>query len=295
MASSQKSKKIISPKKSGLDSKKLIKQYSGQLPSEELDILLALALHKKVEYIYKNSPLKISTSATKKFVKLVRQRRAGWSIAYLRGYKEFFGYKFLINKHTLIPRPESEIIVEQTLAYLKKYKLKNPHIIDIGTGSGCLILSVAKNYSQADYTATDISIHALQIARTNARKLGLKKQIKFYKSNLLKKINTSASSVQKFDIILANLPYLKLEQMKEASIKKEPRVALLAGADGLSYYRKLLEQIPPHLNKKYLILLEIDPSQKDLIAKNIKANLPKAKIKFLKDLAGHFRIAQITD
>ena len=282
MASSQGSTKITA--------KELLAKYYKQLPAEELDLLLSLAWHKNLEYLYKHPEYKVTVSTAKKFDKLIRQRLAGWSIAYLRGYKEFFGYKFLVNRNTLVPRPESELIVEQTLAYLKKSKIDQPNIIDIGTGSGCLIVSIAKKYPQAKYTAVDISIKAIQVAKTNARKLNLKNKIKFIKSNLLNKLKE-----KKFDIVVANLPYLTPEQLKEPSIKKEPRVALLAGSDGLSYHRKFLQQLPEHLNKKYLVFLEIDPSQKDLIQGAIEANLPKAKIKFLKDLAGHIRVAQITD
>jgi release factor glutamine methyltransferase len=282
MASSQSSTKI--------SAKKLLAKYNKQLPSKELDLLLALAWHKNIEYIYKHPEANISVATTKTFNKLARKRLAGWSMAYLKGYKEFFGYKFLVNKHTLIPRPDSELIVEQVLTYLKKSNIKQANIIDIGTGSGCLISSIAKNYPNAKYTAVDISIKALQIARTNARKLGLKTKIKFLKSNLFKKIRN-----QTFDIIIANLPYLTPKQLQEPSIKKEPRVALLAGSDGLSYYRKFLEQVPKYLNKQYLILLEIDPSQKDLIQASIEVDLPQAKIKFIKDLAGHVRVVKITN
>lgn len=265
--------------------KNILQKNAGKLEASELDQLLALALDKKVEYIYKHPEKELNRSNIQAFNKLINKRLAGWSLAYLKGYKEFYGLKFLVSKHTLIPRPESETIIDEALKYTKK----NQNIIDIGTGSACLILSLAKNNKkEANYIATDISTKALQAAKTNARKLGLNKKIKFVKSNLFSKIKD-----KKFDIVIANLPYLKPQQMKEPSIKKEPRVALLAGKDGLSYYRKLLEQIPQYLKEKYLILLEIDPDQKDLITKAIEANLPKAKTSFVKDLAGHIRVVKI--
>lgn len=291
--------------------KNILQKAAGKLEASELDQLLALALHKKVEYIYKHPEKELNHSNIQTFNKLINKRLAGWSLAYLKGYKEFYGLKFLVSKHTLIPRPESEIIIDEALKYTTRLdsrgsvdarREKNQDIIDVGTGSGCLILSLAKNNKkEADYLASDISIKALQTAKTNARKLGLNKKIKFVKSNLFSKIPAStrgASSTRggkdrQFDIVIANLPYLKPQQMKEPSIKKEPRVALLAGKDGLSYYRKLLEQIPQYLKEKYLILLEIDPEQKDLIKKTIEAKLPEAKISFIKDLAGHIRIVKI--
>lgn len=286
-------------KSTSVNIKQFLKKNSGQLEPRELDSLLALALHKNVEYIYKKPEKILKRSTISTFNKLLRKRQAGWSLAYLKGYKEFYGLKFLVSKHTLIPRPESELIVDQALKFTKNKQ----NIIDVGTGSGCLILSVAKNNTRlaedgksrqektANYYAIDISLPALKTAKTNARKLGLSKKIKFSKSNLLKKINKK----NKFHIVLANLPYLTPVQLKEPSIKKEPRIALLAGSDGLSYYRKLLKQIPDYLADDYLILLEIDPGQHELIKKAVQTALPKAKIEFLKDLAANIRVVKITN
>lgn len=264
----------------------LILKYQDKLDIDELDSLMAVALHKDIAYIYKNPEKKLSRSNTLAFKKILRKRLTGWSLAALSDHKEFFGLNFLVNKYTLIPRPESELIVEEAL----KSTTDNQNILDIGTGSGALILSLAKhNPHQANYTATDISGRALKIAKSNSRKLKLKNTIKFIKTDLL------AGLSDKFDIIMANLPYLTPEQMKEPSISKEPVSALLSGADGLDHYKKLLKQLPSYLNKKYTILLEIDPGQKDKIKKEILENLPQAKIKFLKDLAQNIRLVKITD
>jgi len=247
---------------------------------------MAVALHKNIAYIYKNPEKKLSRSNILAFKKILKKRLAGWSLATLSGQKEFFGLNFLVNKYTLIPRPESELIVEEAL----KSTADGQNILDIGTGSGVLILSLAKhNTHLANYTATDISGRALKIAKSNSRKLKLKNKIKFIKTDLL------AGLSSQFDIIMANLPYLNPKQMKEPSISKEPVSALLSGADGLDHYRKFLKQLPRYLNKKYIILLEIDPSQKDQIKKEISENLPQAKIKFLKDLAQNIRVVKITD
>ncbi|MBU1202946.1 peptide chain release factor N(5)-glutamine methyltransferase [Patescibacteria group bacterium] len=278
MASSQRSKKTI---------KEILQKSAGQLEPAELDDLLALSLKKSKEYIYKNPDKKIGPAAVRAFYKLIKKRQDNWSLAYLKGYREFYGLKFLVSKNTLVPRPESELIVEEALKNIKKEN----SILDIGTGSGCLILSIAKNNPKtSSYTAVDISDKALKTARTNARKLGLSKKIKFLKSNLLKNIKA-----QKFDIIIANLPYLTPEQLKEKSIKKEPKIALLSGKDGLDHYRKMFGQINTYLAKKYLVLIEIDPQQKKAIEEIISENMPLVKIKFIKDLAGHFRVAKITN
>lgn len=262
--------------------KSLIDKYQADLARDELEQILAFVLHKKIDYIYKNPDKFLTRTSILAFKKLLKKRLNGFSLAYIKGQKEFYNLKYIVNKHTLIPRPDSELLVEEALKNIKKdYK-----VLDIGTGSGCLVLSVAKNFPQAHYTASDISTRTLQIAKTNARKLKIK-NIKFIKSNLFKNIDG------KFDIIIANLPYLTPQQIKEPSIKKEPRSALLSGQDGLDHYRKLLAELPGHLNKKYLILLEIDPKQKEEINKIIKNTLPSGKVNFLKDLAGNFRVAKI--
>lgn len=269
--------------------KELVLKYQNKLTIDELDHLVALSLHKNIEYIYKNPDKQINRSSILTFKKLLDKRLAGWSLAKLKGYKEFFGLKFIVSRHTLIPRPDSELMVSEALKNTAPPASEKQNILDIGTGSGALILSLAKNNKHsATYTASDISAQALAIAKTNARKLGLKKEITFVKSNLFNNISG------KFDIILANLPYLSLKQMKEPSIKKEPQIALLSGQDGLDHYKKLLTQLPKHLNKKYLVLLEIDPSQKEAIKKEIINNLPQAKITWLKDLAANIRVAKIT-
>ena len=269
--------------------KELALKYQKYLQIDELDQLIALALHKNIEYIYKNPDKQINRSSILTFKKLLNKRLAGWSLAKLKGYKEFFGLKFIVSRHTLIPRPDSELMVNEALKNTAPPASEKQNILDIGTGTGALILSLAKNNKHlANYIASDISAQALAIAKTNARKLGFKKEITFVKSNLLDNISG------KFDIVFANLPYLSLKQMKEPSIKKEPQIALLSGQDGLDHYKKLLTQLPKHLNKKYLVLLEIDPSQKEATKKEIINNLPQAKITFLKDLANNIRVVKIT-
>lgn len=266
--------------------KNLLDKYRSKLPRQELESLLALTLHKKAEYIYKNPDKKIALSSIKTFKKLLNKRLAHYSLAYLKKNKDFYKNNFIVSKHTLVPRPASETLVEEALRYANQTAGGNKNILDIGTGSGALILSIAKhNQTQANYTAIDISTKALKIAKTNARKLGLKNKIRFIKSDLLKNINND------FDIIIANLPYLNKDQMKETSIAKEPKSALFSGPDGLSHYKKLLKQL-----KKLpsLLLLEIDPSQKEAIKKIIEQQWPDAKINFIKDLNQDIRVVKIT-
>ena len=227
-----------------------------QLGQSEIDHLLALALHKNLNYLYKYPEKIIPISCQKKFVKLYQKRLNNWPLAYLQKNKEFYNLNFFVNKHTLVPRPDSEILVTQALNYLANKK--NLNVLDIGTGSGCLIISVAKNNKNQNYLATDISKDALKVAKKNARTH--KTKIKFLSSNLFTKIPR-----QKFALIIANLPYLTKEQMLEPSIKHEPKNSLVSGKDGLRHYEKFLQQVQNYLNDHFCLLLEMDPQQnKDL-------------------------------
>ncbi len=266
-------------------------QQYPQVPLGDIELLLTKSLHRSLNYLYKNPEKILNRSSQSTFWRLLQRRATHHSVAYLLSHKEFYGLDFLVNKHTLIPRPDSEVLIDEALQYLQKNKISSPNIIDVGTGSGCLILTLAKNYKQsAEFYAVDNSGRALQVAKTNTRKHGLKNKIKFVKSNLLNKL-----AKNKFDLVLANLPYLTKKQLREPSIKKEPRNALYGGADGLYFYKTLLKQLPEYLNKKYLILLEIDPEQELAIQKIAETYLPKAKLEIIKDLSQQARALKITN
>ncbi len=271
------------------------------VPLGDIELLLTRSLHRSLNYLYKNPEKILNRSSQSTFWRLLARHKSNHSVAYLLGHKEFYQLDFLVNKHTLIPRPDSEVLIEEALQYLKKHKLQSPKVIDVGTGTGCLIISLAKNYAYQPaglaaanpagcFIAIDISGRALKVAKTNARKHGLKRQVKFLKSDLLKNIGD-----QKFDLVLANLPYLTKKQLREPSIKKEPRSALYGGSDGLYFYKRLLKQINNYLNKEYLILLEIDPSQADAIQQMARQYLPKAKLEIIKDLSQQARVLKIQE
>lgn len=268
--------------------KQVLQKYylaDKKLDNNEIDQLLALALHKNLNYLYTYPEKTIPVSCQKKFAKLYRQRLNHWPLAYLKKTKEFYNLKFFVNQHVLIPRPDTEILVEQALAYLGDKKKLN--VLDLGTGSGCLAISLAKNNPDHNYLATDISKDALKVAKTNVRKNKVK--IKFLASDLFAKINK-----QKFDLVLANLPYLSRQQMSEPSLKHEPKNALVSGKEGLDHYQRLLSQIKSHLNKNFLILLEIDPEQDKKIIPLIQKYLPQSSVEILADLAGKNRLVKIS-
>jgi release factor glutamine methyltransferase len=281
--------------------KKSIKQLEEKkikFPHLDAEILLADVLGKKREYLLINPDKKVSENKIIKYKKLIAKRLKNIPVAYLIGYKYFYGYKFIVNKDVLVPRPETEIIVDEVLKISKK--TKKLKIIDIGTGSGCIILSIAKKINKnKDFKliASDISKKALLIAKKNENFLKPNKKILFIKSNLLasfkKKLDNSNSDI----LITANLPYLTEKQINSSpSISSEPKIALLGGKDGLKYYIKLFEQIKKIKSKNkpnIFLILEIDPLQVKKISKIMNNKFKKASFEIKKDLSGLDRIMVI--
>jgi len=248
---------------------------------------------------------KITPRQIKKTKKICQKRIAGQPLAYLLGYKNFYNLQFKVSKHTLVPRPESELIVDQIITKITTQP--KTIIADIGTGSGCLIISLAdllKNYDNINFWGVDISNKALKIAKKNSRKHHLNKKIIFFKGNLLKPIIKKIKKENEREskknnnlkiIIIANLPYLTKREIKESpSIKFEPRRALYGGKDGLKYYRRLLDQIKKIKNNNNSIDLyqEISDWQKEKLEKIILKKIGRynPQIETILDLAGKNRL-----
>lgn len=217
----------------------------------------------------------------------IKRRLKHEPIAYIIGYKEFFGEIFYVNNHTLIPRPETELIVEKTLEYIKKKNLKRPTILELGVGSGAIILSVSKNCSVLNSIGVDINKEALKIANQNAKKLNLENCISFIQSNWFENIKN-----QKFDIIISNPPYIErniIKSLDEEVKCYEPITALDGGESGLDDYKKIIKDAPKYLKKNGMILLEIGYNQKQEVLSLLNNNTWTNK-KCFKDLSNNDRI-----
>ncbi|MFH1661868.1 MAG: peptide chain release factor N(5)-glutamine methyltransferase [Candidatus Falkowbacteria bacterium] len=282
---------------------KILKKYTHKLESENIpnpqidaEILLSYILKKPCEFLLTHPEKKLSKLLIASYSLLVTQRLKNIPIAYITKTKSFYGLDFYVNKNVLIPRPETELIIEEVL----KTKT-NATIIDVGTGSGCIIITLAKllENKKNKFFAIDISKKALSVARKNAKLNNVNKKIKFLHGNLLEPILKNPKYLKYLNnpknpiIITANLPYLTSTQIKNSpSIQSEPKMALVAGNDGLKYYKIFFKQLNK-LNNKNLdikILCEIDPSQTIKIKKLIKKELPKNKIQIKKDLRGQNRL-----
>ena len=232
---------------------------SAKLDSE---ILMAKALGKKREYIILNNDKIIKEQNLKYFKKLVHERAIRKPIAYLLNKKFFWNSEFYVNKNTLIPRPDTEIIIEQILKSTKNKKYLN--ILDIGVGSGCILLSVLNERKNFYGTGIDISKNSLDTCKINAKKLLLDRRVKFFKSDVDK------FAIGKYDLIVSNPPYIKtcdLKYLESDVIKFEPKLALDGGLDGLSVIRKVIKKSSELLKKNGKFILEIGFDQKNKVIK----------------------------
>ena len=232
-------------------------------------------------------------------------------LAYISGFKEFYGLAFFVHKNVLIPRPETEGLVDLALKEINDIRqtgIDKIDIIDIGTGSGAIIISIAKILLTTDYSlptanfyGIDSSKKALAVARENAKRLGVNEQIQFLTGNLLqpylKSINASNYHLPPttYRLFVANLPYLTSKEMKnlQPEVRYEPRQALDGGKDGLDVYRVFFKQLAKLQNTPFDAICEIAPGQKNGFLKIVKAALPHSAAEFIKDLSYRTRFASI--
>lgn len=267
-----------------------IGEYLKTFGKIEIEILLGHILGKEKEFIFSNTELELNQKQTLRLKTLIRKRLEGTPVAYLLGYKYFCGLKFKVNKSTLIPRPETEDLVEYATKFIleKKGQIK---LIDIGTGSGCIALTLKKQTEEQwgrkiSVYAVDISKSALEVARINAKSLGVK--INFIHSDLFKKV------AGKYDVITANLPYVPTQHYKlSKELQFEPKKALTDGSDIGKIYRLFLDQVILHINKGAGIFLETDPSLISNITEWARLSLSPKTIEVKKDIHGLDRFVNI--
>jgi len=264
----------------------------------DFDILLAAAIGKNREFILAHPAHRLNLWQYIKFIYFLRRLRRGCPVAYITGHKEFFNLDFFVNKHVLIPRPDTELIVDEALIEMRKIKTGNSILlIDVGTGSGCIPITISKLLQQENLTtvATDNSRRALGVARKNSRRYRV--DAHFHQGNLLTPVYSFFSKPYSQIIITANLPYLTSEQFaSEPSIQREPKTALISDDNnGLAIYEKLFEQINElsMANRPLLILIEIDPRQLSDARELANNYFPQSLIEIKKDLAGRDRVVKI--
>lgn len=221
--------------------------------------------------------VKVSKNIEKDYQKLLE----GYPIQYLIGYVDFYGYKINVNENVLIPRYETEYLVEKTINYSKKMFDGNLDILDLGTGSGAISIALGKKLD-SNVTGVDISDKALEVAKNNALQNNI--NINFIKSDMLENVTG------KYDIVISNPPYIDSEEKIMDSVKKyEPHLALYAEDNGLYFYKNILSNIKPYLKEKFIIAFEIGWWQGKLIETIAKEYFEDSKVLTLKDLTNRDR------
>lgn len=225
--------------------------------------------------------MKVSNNIERDYKRLLD----GYSIQYLIGYVNFCGFNINVNKNVLIPRFETEFLVEKVIEYYKLYYNRKVNILDIGTGSGCIAISLKKMIN-SNVDAVDISKDALNVAQANAKYNNA--DINFIKSDLLNEVNG------KYDIVVSNPPYIDYnEKIMDLVFNNEPHIALFAPNNGLYFYEKILSKIKPYLNDKFIIAFEIGYLQAEAIKNIINKYFYDVEIIILKDLSNRDRYAFI--
>jgi release factor glutamine methyltransferase len=220
------------------------------------------------------------------FDHLLARAALGEPLAYLTGRREFYGLDFFVDRRVLVPRPETELLVDFARS------LRPRRALDVGTGSGCIAVALAVSLPQAAITATDVSSDALEIARRNAGRHGVAGRIEFFQSDLLAAWPAAAPTVEPgFDLICANLPYIDRDELRDLPVSRhEPWLALDGGRGGLELIERLLRRAPRVLAPKAAVLLEIGASQATSAAVLARGAFPEARVTVERDLAGLDRL-----
>ncbi|MFH1429990.1 MAG: peptide chain release factor N(5)-glutamine methyltransferase [Candidatus Uhrbacteria bacterium] len=263
-----------------------------KIPIAERELLLAHCMGTDRAWLLAHPDAPVSLFSAIKFFRLSRHVAHGMPLAYVIGEQWFCSQPFIVQPGVLIPRPETEQLVELAGSLLDRY-LPQVRCIDVGTGSGCIAISLALAHPTAQITAIDTSRTALRVAKKNARRHNVLRRIKFCRGNLLTQYRFFMTEPT---IICANLPYLTSEECAElpCSIRDhEPRIALDGGEDGLDPYRAIFAQLATVVDTMCIALFEIDPRRERALRKLVQQELPSWDMDFHYDLAGRCRILEI--
>ena len=243
---------------------KILRSKKIQTHKLDAEIVLSNLLKKQRENLIINDDEKVSQHIINSFNKLIVRRSTKEPLAYIFKNREFWSKNFFVNRNTLIPRPETELLCENVI---KIFKNNNPYILDVGTGTGCILLSILSEIKKAKGIGIDISKKAITVAKKNSNNFGLNKRAKFFMSSL-DDINN-----HKFDLIVSNPPYIKTSDIKNLSddIRKfEPKIALDGGKDGLDVIKKVIYKSKTILKKLGLLALEIGYGQHYKVSQILK-------------------------
>ncbi len=263
----------------------MLKNENIETPKVKSRMVMEHTLKKSKEYIMIYDNKEITREERDNFVKNIKRLILGEPLQYVMGYQEFMKLKFLVNKNVLIPRQDTEILVEETIKIAEK--IENPKILDLCTGSGAIAVSIAKYCKDARITAVDITEKAIEIAKKNAKFNGVLSKIEFIESDMFKKLKK-----RKFDIIVSNPPYIPTNEILKLSkdVQNEPKLALDGGKTGLDFYEKIAKDGDKYLNNQGFICLEIGYDQKIKVKTILESEHKYVNIKCIKDLCENDRV-----
>lgn len=279
---------------------KLLQWSSDYLAARQIDsprttaeVLLAHVLGRPRIDLYIHFEKPLEADELQRFKALIKRRTAREPLAYISGVKEFWSCELTVNEHVLIPRPETECLVEHALAVLDRSDGECPkRVLDLGTGSGAIVVALASNRSQHTYVATDIDGAALSTARRNALRYPAAGEIHFVRCNWL----AGFRSAPCFDLIVSNPPYIvsnEIARLQPEIHRYEPRLALDGGRDGLDAYRAIIAQAPSRLVPGGQLLLEIGYEQAEAVSKIVEAQQRFSKVTVHPDYSGKSRVVNI--
>ena len=265
--------------------KELLLFVSKDIDEYNAKLLLSTMLNVSILELGLNKDNVVNKEVVDKYLEKIQEIKDGMPIQYVIGDVNFCGNIFKVNKNVLIPRFETEELVENTLLLVKEYFDYSVDIIDLGCGSGCIGLSLKKSLASANVTLLDISDDALEVAKDNAKALSC--NVNFIQSDMWNNVD------EKYDVIVSNPPYIKTSEEIEDIVKNnEPHLALFAGSDGLDCYRKIREGLLSHVKDKFLLALEIGDMQKDDVI-NLFSDIPNIDITSKRDMQGRDRMVFI--
>lgn len=264
-------------------------------PKLDAEVLLAFFLNVDRSFLFAHYADDLDEKRSDSFFEIIDKRVAGVPVPYITGRKEFMGISFKVNENVLIPRPDTEILVEETIELANEMQkgLASLEILDLCCGSGAIAVSLAYYLNKAKLTASDISGPAIIIAKDNARDYKLTNKIKFVLGDLFEPFKSSGFGKSQFDIIVSNPPYIKsdeIQMLQREILENEPLLALDGGENGLDFYSKIIEKAPAFLKKNGCLILEIGYDQKDAVFALLEATGKFKEYKVEKDLAGHDRV-----
>jgi release factor glutamine methyltransferase len=256
-------------------------------PNLDAQILLAHCFDKSRAWILTHPEANLTESIYSALLKNIELLEKGTPLPYVLGDWEFYGLDFTLTPDTLIPRPETELLVEQAINWLDLHP-EHQLAVDLGTGSGCIAISITKVNPDLTVIATDISYPALKVARKNSVRHKVSDRVFFLQTDLFPPI------ARQFDLIIANMPYIPTQTLDTLKVSKgEPKLALDGGAKGLDLISRVLKESPAHLKPGGIVLIEIESSQGSEALSISRGAFPSAEINLLQDLSGFDRLITI--